>query len=1337
MAYKLKEGFFVNKFGLKIRNLFIALLMVFHVLTGNITSFAQEAVISDVIVETSTTESAIQLSEEATQPAEGESQELEPSVEDLLEPEEPSEEAISTESSESSSTDESSEEDKEERKMGSPTQHDNVVTEITVTRDGKVLTPGTPLDARPWQYFKTTVSFRLPNNTVVAGDKTVVRIPDTMLFAGGIAPVNLEYKGQIFGTLVFDYNSRTATITYTEAVETMSDITGDFFFETRVDHPNHLEAEELPVIFSVGTAIFNLGNLNYTGVPNPNAIKYSKNAYFHGVSENKIIRNVLTINQQNEAMSGVVITDVSDIQGKLISAYIRVGEWYIDAKRVFRLRNDIQTNIQPDISKNEKGETVMIFNIGDFPQGKGAELVYDIELDYPAEVGDAYTNRSTLTQIGGPSHVGNDTEIYTTAGANIQGSVFGIKIKKVNENNEPLQGAKFLVTRTKTGRPIGEFETKENGEATIGNLLLTDHTITEIEAPSGYVLDSTPIKVVEADFSASNPDYDASSKFITKIVTNKRNIQEISVTATKTWVNGSENRPTIWFKLYRQVAGGEREAVPNAEIKELANGETSAVWNNLPDKNQSGQVYTYSVQEVNAQGEDAVPEDYVKEENGLNVTNTFETPKISFTGTKTWNDANNQDGIRPETVTVQLVADGSEVVGATRELNEMNAWTYRFDNLAKYNVTTGEEIRYTVKEINIQEGYTPNYVKTATGYDIQNTYTPGETSVNVSKVWNDANNQDGIRPTSIEVQLYADDTPEGSPVVLNSGNSWQHIWTGLPLKKAGQLISYTVKEVNVPNGYTIAESGDAATGYTLTNTHEPEVVEVSGTKTWEDANNQDGVRPTEITVELYANNQKVDSVTTNEAANWQYRFTNLPKFAEGEQGVALTYTVKEVPVEGYQSKVTGYDITNTHTPDKVDQTVMKVWNDANNQDGIRPTSIEVQLYANDTAQGAPVTLDATNNWQYTWSDLDKNKDGQAIAYTVKEVNVPAGYVTTQSADNPRNVTITNTHEPEVVEVSGTKTWEDANNQDGVRPTEITVELYANNQKVDSVTTNEAANWQYRFTNLPKFAEGEQGVALTYTVKEVPVEGYQSKVTGYDITNTHTPDKVDQTVMKVWNDANNQDGIRPTSIEVQLYANDTAQGAPVTLDATNNWQYTWSDLDKNKDGQAIAYTVKEVNVPAGYVTTQSADNPRNVTITNTHEPAVIDVSVVKKWEDSNNVDKLRPTSIEIQLYADGNAVSGQKVTLNAVNEWQYMYTNLPKYQNGKEIVYAVQEVNVPNGYTVSYKDTDATHKVITNTHKPSAGLPKTGEDIMTGTTILGVILLIGAVGYYLYIKKRRD
>ncbi len=103
------------------------------------------------------------------------------------------------------------------------------------------------------------------------------------------------------------------------------------------------------------------------------------------------------------------------------------------------------------------------------------------------------------------------------------------------------------------------------------------------------------------------------------------------------------------------------------------------VW--LPENDKNGKAIKYLVKEVNAQGEDTTPEGY--EENGLVVTNTekpIETTSIS--GEKVWDDKDNQDGKRPEKVSVNLLANGEKVkTDVTSETN----WKYEFKNLPKYD----------------------------------------------------------------------------------------------------------------------------------------------------------------------------------------------------------------------------------------------------------------------------------------------------------------------------------------------------------------------------------------------------------------------------------------------------------------------------------------------------------------------------------------------------------------------------------------------------------------------------------------------------------------------------
>ncbi len=101
----------------------------------------------------------------------------------------------------------------------------------------------------------------------------------------------------------------------------------------------------------------------------------------------------------------------------------------------------------------------------------------------------------------------------------------------------------------------------------------------------------------------------------------------------------------------------------------------------------------------------------------------------------------------------------------------------------------------------------------------------------------------------------------------------------------------------------------------------------------------------------------------------------------------------------------------TVNADTTTLTVNKVWK--NDKTSSRPKYVNVQLYRNGTAYGELVRLDASNNWTYTWKELDAS-----YKWTVNEPNVPTGYVKT-SKTNGNTWTITNTAKSSSVTTPGT------------------------------------------------------------------------------------------------------------------------------------------------------------------------------------------------------------------------------------------------------------------------------------------------------------------------------
>ena len=200
--------------------------------------------------------------------------------------------------------------------------------------------------------------------------------------------------------------------------------------------------------------------------------------------------------------------------------------------------------------------------------------------------------------------------------------------------------------------------------------------------------------------------------------------------------------------------------------------------------------------------------------------------------------------------------------------------------------------------------------------------------------------------------------------------------------------------------YTVDISETSQSTFSITVNNKMPKVEIPVEKVWEDADNQDGKRPTEITVKLLAGGNDTGKILVLNADNeWKGSFTNLDKFAEGEE---IVYTIEEVEVTDYTSAITGtvaegFTITNSYTPETIEIPVEKVWEDADNQDGKRPTEITVKLLAGGNDTGKILVLNADNEWKGSFTKLDKFANGEEIVYTVEEVKVE-GYKTSISGD---------------------------------------------------------------------------------------------------------------------------------------------------------------------------------------------------------------------------------------------------------------------------------------------------------------------------------------------------
>ena len=852
--------------------------------------------------------------------------------------------------------------------------------------------------------------------------------------------------------------------------------------------------------------------------------------------------------------------------------------------------------------------------------------------------------------------------------------------------------------------------------------------VQEVTAANGWKYESNPLpKYAAGQEIAYTVAEEAVSGYTSKVdgynITNSYTPETVKISGQKKW-DDADNQD------------GKRPA--SVKVK-ILNGDTVVDEQNVTSANDwkyeskalpkyaAGQEITYTV------SEEAVP-GYTSKVDGYNITNSYTPETTTVSGSKTWEDGDNQDGKRPASITVNLLADGQKV--NTQTVGEAEGWSYNFTGLPVYK--DGQRITYTVTEEAV-----PGYSTNLNGYNITNSYTPEKTEITASKTWNDSDNQDGKRPTKISIKLVktvGGVKTEVASKEVTAADQWQTKFENLPVYENGQKIDYSIEEDDVA-GYT-KEIKD----FTVTNSYTPEMIKISGQKVWDDADNQDGKRPASVKVKVKNGDTVVDELEVTAANDWKFESKALPKYAAGQE---IAYTVTEEAVAEYQTKIDKFTITNSYTPQSTEYAVTKVWDDANNQDGKRPASITVQLYSSVNGKepvavaGKTLTLTAdnevaANTWKASFTNLPQFDKGQEITYSVKEDDATVAALKEKGySPKVEGQTITNSHTPEQVKVSGQKVWDDADDQDGKRPASITVKVMDGSTIVDTLEVTAANGWKFESKDLPKYRNGQE---IVYTLKEDAVAQYETKIDKFTVTNSYTPETVKVSGQKVWDDANNQDGKRPASIKVKILDGDKVVDE-LEVTAATDWKFESKDLPKNKKGKKINYTVLEEVTVEGYSSSQEQATDGSFTLTNSYKPTQIAVKGTAVWSDAENQDKVRPSKITVRLLADGKPIKEEVVSEE--NSWQYNFSDLPKYKDGKEIVYSVAADPV-DGYKLEINGTqltfshipakkDAVEGAVNNkpgVQAPKVGgkaLPRTGQEENLLVTILGFLAALLAGG----------
>ena len=696
---------------------------------------------------------------------------------------------------------------------------ENALSDVKLFVDGKALKEGSSFANYQSMQFKATIKAQGLN--IQEGDYISIQLPKELKSSD----LSFNIPGddrKILAKGEYNQATKEMRIVFTKDAEHYSGTDGSVFFNTEIDKEVVKENTKTPLELKVnGKTVIN-HNVDYQIIGKENPVSFWKsrdrklvelvdqdgNTHYlihYTVSldarhiekvqgatdyENVIFTDTL----QSDALSYFDVkhhfTDVnlkqSDIDTYapvLRTGIWRSGQWQngvwvsapddTDANRgpFWSLRDKQNYTAEsskdfftPNYSADGRSFT---YNIGKLNPDDGFFFSYYVEINEAFKNGTIYKNQAKLTGDGIVSREQiRDFEV-SEAGGFLNGKTFNLQVKKIGDDGEALQGAKFTLVNPKT-KYTKTIVTDENGIAKLENVFKADYVLTEVEAPEGYELDSTPRTISKEDFENSI----ANGATVEVEMLNKK--KEVVAKATnlsvkKEWVLDpalATNKPEK--VVVSVLKNGVKDENLTVELS-AANG-WKASFSNLPKQDANGKEIVYTVSEEEVAGFKAAISG--SEKTGFTISN-YNGSRVVIPVTKIWQGK----GPHPDHLNVQLFANGEKV--ATYTLNKANGWQHSFD-MPKLDAN-GKEIRYTVTEDSVA-GYTATTQSNpATGYvnvfvNKKNDNTPNPNNGGGGRNGGGGNGGGGNSPSPSPSQpnprggdvLNANRTPAGNPDVITA-----------------------------------------------------------------------------------------------------------------------------------------------------------------------------------------------------------------------------------------------------------------------------------------------------------------------------------------------------------------------------------------------------------------------------------------------------------------------------------------------------------------------------------------------------------------------------------------
>lgn len=806
------------------------------------------------------------------------------------------------------------------------------------------------------------------------------------------------------------------------------------------------------------------------------------------------------------------------------------------------------------------------------------------------------------------------------------------------------------VSKDPTGTAL-IWTTRSTGEQTF-ELLPGRYWLEETAAPDGYQTMSPITITVGADGVVTVNGHN---------VTDENGIGQIqaldapkttNLTVNKVWNDNDDQdgkRRTVTFDLYRKLAGEADYTKMDGQSRDINvnAGDSAAYWFDLPVVVDGKQAEYKAMEATRIYGYTAQCTDPASMDDGsgmsMTCTNTHTPETTSLGVNKVWNDANNQDGSRPNSITVHLVKNGVRTEQSAT-LNAANNWSNAnaFTNLPVYE--NGMKITYGVQE-DVPSGYTVTTDGVDKDHDITltNTHHP-----NNKEVWFSKQSLGGQELAGATMRLTGtlDDTTKTFAVQTWTSDGSQRSFTLEPG-------TYTLTETKAPAGYTkaddIAFRVDTGTDGKL----QVRIRQSDGSYVAADDSlitMVDAYQPHRVAI---AKNSLTDGITNIAGATMSVTGRTL----DGKSVNAITWTTKQGQSQQLDLQPGTYTLSETNPPagyTKADDITFSVdingkitVNGKTQTDGTltmvdKPDTNGIFFSKTVVGGGAELagaefnltgsTFEGKAIDPITWTSGGTPKrfmleDG---VYTLVETKAPTGYEAVKPLkftvsgsqvyidgvlQSDRTIRVEDRIATTMVRVR--KVWSDSNY--GNRPEKVTFHLLRNAKELTdkryTVEVGDSSSWTHTWTDLPRY--DENGERYNYTVDEETTQklkdgSYRVSITKrpyqdgaeYTVLNVREPDAISAKVTKNWNDNSDNDGKRPHKLTFHVWGTSEQPKDPTDLtlgyeDKTEQMivqdvnvsgdrqSWIFEGLPKlNIYGKPYAYTVTEENVD-GYTTSGCA------------------------------------------------------------------------------------------------------------------------------------------------------